>query len=152
MKASASLNYKVEEVFKIFIKAAKRDFKDFDKENPVGCKVVKKIYSGSRPMDCTVEITDYEENSRYEITTTYGDVSCKSRYVFTPQSDGITLINFEEDQGARGLFSSGTLWLQRIMAKKQFKTRFNSLIEELNNQLKIYTENVNKSTKHSNEA
>lgn len=152
MKASASLNYKVEEVFKIFIKAAKRDFKDFDKENPVGCKVVKKIYSGSRPMDCTVEITDYEENSRYEITTTYGDVSCKSRYVFTPQSDGITLINFEEDQGTRGLFSSCTLWLQRIMAKKQFKTRFNSLIEELNNQLKIYTENVNKSTKDSNEA
>lgn len=152
MKASASLNYKVEEVFKIFIKAAKRDFKDFDKENPVGCKVVKKIYSGSRPMDCTVEITDYEENSRYEITTTYGDVSCKSRYVFTPQSDGITLINFEEDQGTRGLFSSCTLWLQRIMAKKQFKTRFNSLIEELNNQLKIYTENVNKGTKDSNEA
>ena len=65
MKASASLNYKVEEVFKIFIKAAKKDFKDFDKENPVGCKVVKKIYSGSRPMDCTVEITDYEENSKY---------------------------------------------------------------------------------------
>lgn len=151
MKASASLNYKVEEVFKIFIKAAKRDFKDFDKENPIGCKVVKKIYSGSRPMDCTVEITDYEENSRYEITTTYGDVSCKSTYVFTPKGDGITLINFEEDQGVKGLFSSGTLWLQRIMAKKQFKIRFNGLIEELNNQLKTYTDNVNKSTKVSNE-
>lgn len=42
MKASASLNYKVEEVFKVFIKAAKRDFKDFNKEDPIGCKIVKK--------------------------------------------------------------------------------------------------------------
>lgn len=147
MKASASLNYKVEEVFKIFIKAAKRDFKDFDKNNPIGCKVVKKIYSGSKPMECTVEITDYEENAKYEITTTYGDVSCKSKYVFTQKDDGHTLINFEEDQGSKGFFSASTLWLQRIMAKKQFKMRFNSLIEELNNQLKTYTDNAKKSTK-----
>ena len=104
MKASASLNYKVEEVFKVFIKAAKRDFKDFNKEDPIGCKIVKKIYSGSRPMECTVEITDYEENAKYEITTTYGDVSCKSTYSFIQKGDGITLINFEEDQGTKGLF------------------------------------------------
>ena len=151
MKASASLNYKVEEVFKVFIKAAKRDFKDFNKEDPIGCKIVKKIYSGSRPMECTVEITDYEENAKYEITTTYGDVSCKSTYSFIQKGDGITLINFEEDQGTKGLFSSGTLWLQRIMAKKQFKIRFNGLIEELSNQLKTYTDNVKKSTKESEE-
>ena len=102
-------------------------------------------------MECTVEITDYEQNAKYEITTTYGDVSCKSTYSFIQKGDGITLINFEEDQGTKGLFSSGTLWLQRIMAKKQFKIRFNGLIEELSNQLKTYTDNVKKSTKESEE-
>ena len=37
------------------------------------------------------------------------------------------------------------------MAKKQFKIRFNGLIEELSNQLKTYTDNVKKSTKESEE-
>lgn len=151
MKASAILNYKVEEVFKMFIKAAKKDFKDFNKENPIGCKVEKEIYSSSRPMKCTVEITDYEENSKYEITTTYGEVSCKSKYMFIQKEDGNTLIKFEEDQGANGFFSVTTLWLQRIMAKKRFKDRFNGLIEQLNDQLNTYTNNIKRSTKEEKE-
>lgn len=152
MKASAKLNYKVEEVFKMFVKAAKRDFKDFNEKNPVGCKIVKKIYSGSMPMECTVEITDYEENSKYEITTTRSKVSCKSKYTFKQKEDGTTIIKFEEDQGVEGFFSMSTLWLQRIMAMRRFKKRFNNLIEELKSQLDTYTANAEKSKKRSEES
>ncbi|MBE6072809.1 MAG: DUF3284 domain-containing protein [Clostridium butyricum] len=151
MKASAILKYKVEDVFKIFIRAAKRDFKDFNEENPVGCKIVKTIYSGAKPIECTVEITEYEKNRKYVIKTMHSISTCTSSYLFYEQKDGSTSIQFEEDQGSDGFFSSMTLWLQRIMAKRQFKLRFNNLIESLENELKTYTENVKKSTKNIEE-
>ena len=69
MKMTGTINYDVEDVFNHFIKNAKRDFSDFNEENPVGCKIEKDITTGGpKPIRCTVEITDYEKNGKYEIT------------------------------------------------------------------------------------
>ena len=48
MKAFGILNYEVEDVFRIFMKNAKKDFSDFNEENPTGCKIKKSIQSASQ--------------------------------------------------------------------------------------------------------
>jgi len=148
MKASAKLNYGVEDVFKVFIKAAKQEFKEFDKEDPKGLKIVKNISSaGSKPMKCTVEITDYEENAKYEITTSNSISKCKSTYKFKEQRDGNTLVKFEESQGGNGLVSSMTLVILRFMAKRKFKKRFKAMMAEIENEIRRQKENLERSKK-----
>lgn len=44
MKAFGIVQYELEDVFRIFMKNAQKDFSDFNQENPVGCKI-KKIYN-----------------------------------------------------------------------------------------------------------
>ena len=148
MKASAKINYPVEDVFNIFIKAAKKDFKDFNEEDPIGCKIVKKIESaGSRRPECTIEITDYVENSKYEITTSNNVSSCKSTYTFVQKKDGYTVVSCEESQGGNGFMDSMTLMLVRFMAGRAFKKRFAVQMETLENQLKTREENLQRSEK-----
>lgn len=70
MKAIGILNYPVEDVFHIFIKNAKKDFSDFNEEDATGCKIQKSINTGRpNPVECTVEITGYAKNEKYQITT-----------------------------------------------------------------------------------
>ncbi len=148
MKASGKINYPVEEVFNVFIKAAKREFKDFDEENPIGSKIVKNITSaGPKPMECTVEITDYIENKKYEITTSNKLSSCVSTYTFTQKKEGYTVVSFEESQSGKGMMDAFTLMLVRFAATRQFKKRFAAQIENLENQLKQKEENLKRSEK-----
>ncbi|WP_160692412.1 DUF3284 domain-containing protein [Clostridium sp. C2-6-12] len=147
MKAFGIINYKLEDAFRIFIKNAKKDFSDFNEENPVGCKIKKSIQSaGSKPLDCTIEITDYIKNEKYQITTstvfTTGESKCVSTYIFKAQKDGTTKLVIDEDQGAEKFMSYATLWLQRFLAKRNFKAKVNNLVESLNNELKTYYNNL----------
>ena len=144
------MNYKLEDVFRVFMKNAKKDFSDFNDENPIGCKIKKTIQSaGTKPLDCTIEITDYVENEKYQITTstvfTTGESKCVSTYMFKAQKDGTTKLVIDEDQGAERFMSYATLWLQRFLAKRNFKAKINILVESLNNELKIYSANIERS-------
>ena len=147
MKASGKINYPVEEVFDVFIKAAKREFKNFNEEEPIGSKIVKNISSAGRPMECTVEITDYIENKKYQITTSNNLSSCVSTYTFTQRKEGYTLVSFEETQSGKGMMDALTLMLVRFAAFKQFKKRFAAQIENLENQLRQKEENIKRSEK-----
>lgn len=148
MKASAKINYPVEDVFQVFIKAAKKDFKDFNEDDPIGCKVVKKITSGgSRNPECTVEITDYVVNGKYQITTSNDKSSCVSTYKFVQKKEGYTVVSFEESQGGKGMMDGLTLMIIRFMAKRAFKQRFEAQMENLRNELNHKEENLKRSEK-----
>ena len=146
MKASATINYAVEDVFYIFTRSAKRDFKDFKEESPKGSKITKNIgkYKG-KPVECTIEITDFIKNEKYEITTSSEFSKCKSTYEFKTDKDGKTIITFEETQGSESIFSLMGILFQRFLAKRQFKSRFNNIIENLEAELKTYLSNVERS-------
>ncbi|MBE6062365.1 MAG: DUF3284 domain-containing protein [Clostridium butyricum] len=147
MKMSGVVNYSVEEVFNIFTKNAKRDFKDFKEENAIGCKIVKDITTGGKnPIRCTVEITDYIKNSKYQITTSNDYSKCVSTYTFKPQINGTTLLTLHESQGNSKFLQSMTLIFQRILARQRFKAAFNNIILSLNNELKRHHENLERST------
>lgn len=150
MKAFGIVQYELEEVFRIFMKNAKKDFSDFNEENPVGCKINKTIQSvGPKSLNCTIEITDYVENEKYQITTstnfTTGVSTCVSTYMFKAQKDGTTKLLVEESQDSERFMSYATLWLQRFLAKRNFKAKVNNIAESLNNELKTYFANIERS-------
>lgn len=146
MKLSYKLNYKVEDVFYIFVKAAKRDFSEFHEENPLGSKITRKIgaYSG-QVVECTVEITDYVKNEKYEITTSSKNSKCVSTYTFKKENDNNTLIEFKEVQHSKAFISQLGFLVQRFLAKRHGKEIFNANMENLENELKTYLNNLERS-------
>lgn len=145
MKAIGILNYPAEDAFHIFIKHAKKDFPSFNEENAKGCKIEKKINSGGKPVECTVEITEYKMNEKYEITTSTDQSKCISTYNFIKQKDGTTKLVLEEDQTSSIFIGYMALWIQRFMARRNFKLKFNNITDSLNNELRIYYENKERS-------
>jgi len=150
VKTFGILKYQVEDVFNIFIKNAKKDFSDFNEEDPTGCKIKKTIQSvGPKPIECTIEITEFIKNEKYQITSTTdfttGTSTCTSTYTFKGQKDGTTKLEFEEDQGTDKFISYMTIWLQRFMARRNFKAKYNNIIEGLNNELKTHFSNIERS-------
>lgn len=149
MKAIGILNYEIEDVFHIFMKNAKKDFSDFNEEDPTGCKIIKKIETGPKSVNCTIEITEYIKNEKYQITssTIFSTCTstCVSTYMFIGQKDGTTKLVFEEQQNTGKFVSYVTVWLQRFMARRNFKAKVNQLVEFLNNELKTYFSNIERS-------
>ena len=145
MKTFGILNYQVEEVFHIFVKNAKRDFSDFNEEDPTGCKIKKSIESaGPKPVECTVEITEYIKNEKYQITTSTSFSTCVSTYIFKGQKDGTTKLIFQEEQGSDQFISYMMVYIQRFMARRNFKAKYKHIIESLDNELKKYFSNAEK--------
>ena len=115
MKAFGILNYEIEDVFNIFIKNAKKDFSDFNEEDPTGCKITKNIQSiGPKPVECIIEITEYIKNQKYQITTSTSFSKCVSTYMFKGQKDGTTKLIFEEEQGSDQFISSYDIIYSKI--------------------------------------
>ena len=150
MKATGIINYELDDAFRIFMKNAKKDFSDFNEADQTGCKIKKSIQSaGTKPIECTIEITEFIKNEKYQITSTTdfttGTSTCTSTYTFKGQKDGTTKLEFEEDQGTDKFISYMTIWLQRFMARRNFKAKYNNIIEGLNNELKTYFNNIERS-------
>lgn len=146
MKANGILNYPLEEVFHIFIKNAKRDFSNFNEEDATGCKIEKSIKTGGpAPVKCTVEITEYKKNEKYQITTSTSFSKCVSTYNFMKQKDNTTKILFEETQTTDKFMGYMSLWIQRFLVRRNFKAKYNHIIDGLNNELKTYFSNIERS-------
>ena len=141
-KESALINYPVDDVFAIFAKAAKRDFPIFSEDNAVGCKIEKTLKNFNNAAKCTVEITEYIKNKKYQVTTTTANSVCISTYTFTKKKDDATMIKLEEEQTTQNFMSYMTLIIQRMLAKKQFKEGFNAFVESLNIELKHKYDNI----------
>ena len=146
MKAFGILEYELEDVFHIFMKNAKKDFSDFNEEDPTGCKIKKSIESvGQKPVECTIEITEYIKNQKYQITTSTSFSICVSTYTFKGQKNGTTKLIFEEQQGSDQFISYMMVYIQRFMARRSFKAKYNNIVESLNNEIKAYLTNLDRS-------
>ena len=145
---SVELSYPVEEVFKLFIRTAKRDFPRFNEENPVGCKVNKKVgaYSaGATTME--VEITGFVKNELYQIVSTNGSVKYTSTYEFEVIDENTTrLILIEEDEKP-GIFPWFNTLVQSVLFKGRVRKRFIYFVERLEEELERYRSNIEKNSK-----
>lgn len=145
---SVELNYPVEEVFKLFIRTAKRDFTRFNEENPVGCKVKKKVgaYSaGSTSME--IEITQFVKNEIYQIVSTNGNVKYTSTYEFESIDENTMRLTLVEEDEKPGIFPWFNTLVQSILFKGRVRRRFIYFIERLEEELERHRANIAKNSK-----
>ena len=136
---SVELSYPVEEVFKLFIRTAKRDFPRFNEENPVGCKVNKKVgaYSaGATTME--VEITGFVKNELYQIVSTNGSVKYTSTYEFEVIDENTTRLTLIEEDEKPGIFPWFNTLVQSVLFKGRVRKRFIYFVERLEEELERY--------------
>ncbi|MBS7129622.1 DUF3284 domain-containing protein [Clostridium sp.] len=145
---SVELSYPVEEVFKLFIRTAKRDFPRFNEENPVGCKVNKKVgaYSaGATTME--VEITGFAKNELYQIVSTNGSVKYTSTYEFEVIDENTTRLTLIEEDEKPGIFPWFNTLVQSVLFKGRVRKRFIYFVERLEEELQRYRSNIEKNSK-----
>ncbi|MEG1482123.1 DUF3284 domain-containing protein [Clostridium sp.] len=150
-KNSAELDYPVEEVFKVFMRSAKKDFPKFNEKNPIGTSVTKKggAYAG-KSVDMNVEITDYKENELYQITSVRNKLAFVSTYKFERIDDNKCIFGLEESDSTAGIFKGLNAILQNFLFKKRITKRFQFLIQGLEYEMKNYREMINKNAKKEN--
>lgn len=144
---SAVVNYPIEEVFKVFIRVAKRDFPKFNEKNPIGCSVTKKVGAYSaKSADVRVEITDFKKDEVYQITTVKDKLIYVSTYRFKKIDDENTQIDLEEVENTPGIFPGLNAMFQNLLFKKRIRKRFEYFVTGLENEIEDFR---NKVSKHS---
>lgn len=145
---SVILNYPVEEVFKVFIRTAKRDFPKFNEQNPVGCKVKKKIGAYSvQSATVEIEITNYKVNKIYQIRTSSDKVVYLSTYEFGIIDDNTTRVTLIEDDQKEGVFAGLNAVIQNLAFKGRVKRRFMIFAEGLERELETHRAKLEKNSK-----
>ncbi|MGG7178554.1 DUF3284 domain-containing protein [Clostridium paraputrificum] len=145
---SVVLDYPVEEVFRIFIRTAKRDFPKFNENNPVGCKVSKKVGAYSaQSATLEVEITGFKKNELYQITSTSSSAIYISTYDFEVVDDNSTRITLTEEDKKPGFFPGFNTLIQNIAFKGRVKRRFAYFVDSLEKEIETYRSKVEKNSK-----
>ena len=145
---SAELNYPVEEVFRLFIRTAKRDFPKFNETNPVGCKVNKKVGSYSaNSSTMEIEITQFVKNELYQITSTNGNIKYISTYEFEVIDENKTRLTLVEEDEKPGIFPWFNTLVQSIIFKRRVRRRFIYFVERLGEELEAYRAKIEKNSK-----
>lgn len=129
----AILDYSAKDLFGIFIKVAKRDFPGFNEKTAVGTVVEKNVgaYSG-KTAKMTVEITGFEKNKLYEITSLSptGQVYI-SKYEFEELEENKTRISLSETEGSTGVFGVLNGFIVKYLFKKRINRRFEYFVKGL---------------------
>jgi len=140
-KNETVLNYSSEDIYKILMNAAKRDFGRFDFNNVIGKKSVKTIGNyanignqNQRFQKVNIEITDFKVNTVYEVTTSNRYVS---RYELYPMGEEKTKLKLTEKILDYGAFKAVEFFISKIFYKNVMKKRFETFNEGLINELKI---------------
>ncbi len=131
------VDFPVEVVFAIFVKLAKRDFKEFNLKNPTLSSAIRKVGTYSvKEGKLLVKITEFKLNEIYEITSSTATNTYVSRYELTkisPNSTKITLIEKDISVGAMNLINT---FIAMIFFKGRVKKRFKYLIEGFIDEIK----------------
>ena len=145
---SVVLNYPVDEVFKVFIRVAKRDFPKFNENNPIGCKVVKNAGAYSaQSAKLEVEITGFKKNEIYQITSKGSSAVYISTYKFESLSEESTRVTLVEEDKKEGFFPWFNTIIQTIAFKGRVRRRFEMFAEGLEAEVKSHREKLNKNSK-----
>lgn len=142
---STVVDYPVEEVFKAFIRSAKRDFPKFNEKNPIGCSVTKQVGTYSaKTGTLNIEITDYKLNELYQITSVRDKMMYISTYQFERVDENSTQIILEETEETPGAFQLVNTIIQKVCFKGTVKRRFGVFVNSLEQEVERHREKVAK--------
>lgn len=124
IKATKTFDYSVEEVFNGFIKITKREFPKFNEKNPVGIKQSRVIKdNGSTQIKMNMEITKFEKNKVYEITSKIHSDIYISRYTFIKIDEEKSKVMLEEEQHTKNFISKVGVMLQSFSGASKTKQK-----------------------------
>ena len=140
---STVVDYPVEEVFKVFIRTAKRDFPKFNEKDPIGSAVIKQVGTYSaKTGTLRIEITDYKLNEIYQITSVRDKMMYISTYSFEKDGEDRTKITLEETEETPGAFQIINTIIQKVLFKKTVRLRFGTYINGLESEIEKHREKV----------
>lgn len=142
---STVVDYPIEEVFKTFIRTAKRDFPKFNENNPIGSAVTKEVGTYSaKTGTLRIEITDYKLNELYQITSVRDKMMYISTYQFEKIDENSTQITLEETEETPGAFQLVNTIIQKVCFKGTVKRRFGVFVNALEQEMEKHREKVAK--------
>jgi len=124
------LPYPPKKVFNIFREQMLQSFPGVNLNNPLGAKAEKTTtgVSGYK-FHLNIEITDYQENEIYEITSRASNKQeFVSRYKFMPEGDKNTRLNFSETNTTPGFFGNANAILSSILFKNRARKKIEKIV------------------------
>lgn len=128
--AESTINHSCRDIFNIFVKSAKLNFPNFKEKRAVGTYCNQKKNKRFR-----VEITAFEKDKLYEITSSNKRESCTTRYHLIPLSENETKIIFTEIESDRNVFGNINSFLTSLLLGKRQPDEFNTFIKNLGQSL-----------------
>lgn len=128
--AESTINHSCRDIFNIFVKSAKLNFPNFKEKRAVGTYCNQKKNKRFR-----VEITAFEKDELYEITSSNKRESCTTRYHLIPLSENETKIIFTEIESDRNVFGNINSFLTSLLLGKRQPDEFNTFIKNLGQSL-----------------
>ncbi len=128
--AESTINHSCRDIFNIFVKSAKLNFPNFKEKRAVGTYCNQKKNKRFR-----VEITAFEKDELYEITSSNKRESCTTRYHLIPLSENETKIVFTEIESDRNVFGNINSFLTSLLLGKRQPDEFNTFIKNLGQSL-----------------
>lgn len=129
--------YSATEVFAIFRDQFKQTFPQADILNPIGaCAERDAAGVQGYTFHLSTQITDYEENKVYELTTRSSNKQIYvTRYELNPLKDGSTLLELSEEIATPGFFGSTNAILTQIIFKKRARKKAERLFQSIETEL-----------------
>lgn len=147
-KASKNFNYPIEEVFRGFIKITKREFPKFNDKNPIGIKYSKVVKdNGSAKIKMIMEITKFEKNNVYEITSMIHSDVYISRYTFEKINEEQTKVILEEEQHAKNFMAKVAVILQSFIGINRTKKKINRMAVGVKAEIELLRRRLEKNAK-----
>lgn len=128
--AESIINHSCRDIFNTFVKSAKLNFPNFKEKRAVGTYCNQK-----KNKRFKVEITAFEKDKLYEITSSNRRESCTTRYHLIPLSENETKIVFTEIESDRNVFGNINSFLTSLLLGKRQPNEFNTFIKNLGQSL-----------------
>ena len=129
--------YSTTEVFAVFHDQFKQTFPLANILKPIGaCAERDAAGVQGYTFHLSMQITDYEENRVYELTTRSSNKQIYvTRYELTPLEDGSTLLALGEEITTPGFFGSANAILTQIFFKKRARKKAERLFQSIETEL-----------------
>lgn len=128
--AESIIDHSCKEIFNVFVKSAKLNFPNFKEKRAIGTYSQQKKNKRFR-----VEITAFERDKLYEITSSNKRESCITRYSLIPLSENKTKLIFTERESDRNIFGKINFLLTSLLLGKRQPDEFNNFIKILEKSL-----------------
>lgn len=138
----------IEDVFKAFMKVNKREFPKLSDKNPLGSKCSKIIrVTGNKTFNMTMEVTDYEFESIYQVTGKLIDDIYISTYKFVVEGEDRTRIELIEEQHMKSFSSKLGMIFSSFGGSKKAKKKLDYIADGVEDEIEFMKRKIDKNKK-----